>query len=650
MAGKRKKPERPEESEILSGTGEQASLSGGSSPDLVQKTSLEIIHELWIHQIGLEIRNEELQLAQTDLEKSLDRYQDLFDYAPVGYFILTGEALISDVNLTGASLLGDVRQKVKHAPFKRYVSPGQHDAWDSFFLRLLGGDEKQVCILRLVKGDGTAIATRIDGIRVAGDKEPVQARLIIQNMSGLDEPDEKKRILSDIADNTPASITIHDFNGTCIYANEETFRLHGSSREEFMATDLSGIDGPGSTKRIEKRIQKILERGEANFEVSHRQKDGSLLALQIHAKIIPWLGKPVILSIATDLTNKKRAEKMRAKYEERYRDLIKNSPDYILVHKNGRILHANPAAAAALKYTPEEMAGSHILDFIAPESQSPALTGMQEKKAEKEMPVCEITIRTSDGERIITKALRTTIQYGGEEASLLVLQDISGRKYAEDTCVTAIQKLRLHNTLISHDILGQMETIRFLHDQVLETRNIARVHEYISRARVAADRMEAIIGFTREYGTDGTVPGGWCRIFPFIESVQTDHVPGNITVQNLIPRDIEVYADPIIRKVFTILVDNSLRRGGNVGTLRFSCDETEDSLVIICEDDRAGIPPGEKNRVYSSRDREHTGIGLSLAKEILSITGLSIRECETEGEGARFEIAVPAGKFRRAVE
>ena len=117
-------------------------------------------------------------------------------------------------------------------------------------------------------------------------------------------------------------------------------------------------------------------------------------------------------------------------------------------------------------------------------------------------------------------------------------------------------------------------------------------------------------------------------------------------VENLIPQNLEIYADPIIRKVFSTLIENAIRHGGEITHIRLSSHMGENTQIITCDDDGLGVPSGEKGSIFDHGFGKNTGIGLFLAREILSITGLSIREVGIPGEGARFEILVPSGKFR----
>jgi len=102
----------------------------------------------------------------------------------------------------------------------------------------------------------------------------------------------------------------------------------------------------------------------------------------------------------------------------------------------------------------------------------------------------------------------------------------------------------------------------------------------------------------------------------------------------------------MIVKVFYNLMDNAIRYGGKITTLRFSLEDRKGELIIVCEDDGIGVPRVEKKKIFERGFGKHTGLGLFLAREILSITGITIQETGEPGKGARFEMTVPSGKYR----
>ncbi|WP_255331916.1 sensor histidine kinase [Methanocalculus taiwanensis] len=109
---------------------------------------------------------------------------------------------------------------------------------------------------------------------------------------------------------------------------------------------------------------------------------------------------------------------------------------------------------------------------------------------------------------------------------------------------------------------------------------------------------------------------------------------------------VAIYADPMIEKVFSNLMDNTLRHAGKATQVRISCNETEDGLVILYEDDGYGISDDDKELIFKPGIGQNTGFGLFLAREILAITGIAIREIGVYSEGAKFEILVPKGFFK----
>jgi PAS domain S-box-containing protein len=125
-----------------------------------------LIQELRVHQIELEMQNEELRNAQEELAESRDRYFDLYDLAPIGYVTLDEKGLIQEVNLTCADLLGSDRAALIRERFSRFVSPGSQDAFYSHWKQSLRTDSKQICELELKRKGGQAFYAQLQSIAV----------------------------------------------------------------------------------------------------------------------------------------------------------------------------------------------------------------------------------------------------------------------------------------------------------------------------------------------------------------------------------------------------------------------------------------------------------------------------------------------------
>ena len=120
---------------------------------------------------------------------------------------------------------------------------------------------------------------------------------------------------------------------------------------------------------------------------------------------------------------------------------------------------------------------------------------------------------------------------------------------------------------------------------------------------------------------------------------------GDVTVSVLIT-GVEIYADLLLGRVFHHLVDNAIRHGEKVTQIRFTSEESFEELVLACEDDGVGIPVEDKEKIFNREHFTGSGLGMFISREILSITGISMRETGAPGKGARFEIRVPKGAYR----
>jgi signal transduction histidine kinase len=172
------------------------------------------------------------------------------------------------------------------------------------------------------------------------------------------------------------------------------------------------------------------------------------------------------------------------------------------------------------------------------------------------------------------------------------------------------------------------------------------LNEYFRKVTTAAKRIAAMVQFTKEYEEIGIHAPAWQDCRKLVETASKEAPLGMVVVKNDLPSGAEVFADPLVVKVFYNLVDNAVRYGGKITTIRFSARESGDDPVIVCEDDGDGVVAGEKEKIFGRGFGKNTGMGLALSREILDITGITIRETGEPGKGARFEMVVPEGAWR----
>jgi DNA-binding response OmpR family regulator len=225
-------------------------------------------------------------------------------------------------------------------------------------------------------------------------------------------------------------------------------------------------------------------------------------------------------------------------------------------------------------------------------------------------------------------------------------QENTERRRVEKALDEASKKLKLLSSVTRHDISNQLLTMNgfvgILHKKIPDP----ALGDYLSRITNASSQIAAMIRFTKEYEKIGVRAPVWQDIRTLVNSAEKGVIPGQVTLKNDIPAGNEVFADPLIVKVFFNLIDNALRHGDKITTIRFSYEARNRDRIIICEDDGDGVVTENKERIFDREFGKNTGLGLFLAREILGITGITIKETGEPKKGARFEIVVPPGMFR----
>jgi PAS domain S-box-containing protein len=337
--------------------------------------------------------------------------------------------------------------------------------------------------------------------------------------------------------------------------------------------------------------------------------------------------------------------------------ILETTPNMVYVYAvhTARLRYANPNLTTILGYPAEPSwagAGAEILPVVHPDDR-PLLKGHRDAlAATSDGEVCELELRVRHalGQYLTLQCRELVFKRDSDGQPRLVIgtaEDVTERRRAANALRTANRQLLLLNGITRHDILNQLNVLSGSLGLVQEVAGSCTDAGHLDRAVRAVETIRRQITFTREYQSIGAQPPEWQGVRAVIDHAATEFENSGVTMK---AGDcaVEVYADRLFGRVIYTLIDNAIRHGETVGTISFSCISTGGELVIACEDDGVGIPEDEKELIFDRAFGRNSGYGLFLAREILGITGLTIRETGTPGRGARFEILVPHGLIRPA--
>ncbi|WP_211531325.1 sensor histidine kinase [Methanocalculus chunghsingensis] len=295
-------------------------------------------------------------------------------------------------------------------------------------------------------------------------------------------------------------------------------------------------------------------------------------------------------------------------------------PDGILIaDETGAIIYQNRASATYLESG--SAIGKDISEVI------PSFPPGEEVR-EHEMP---------DGR--LLEIRRYLLAGTGADDQCIIIHEITNRRRAEMDLREANRKLSLLSCVTRHDIVNQITVAQSAIELARFEADDPTILRYLAAMETAVLRIHSEIEFTRIYQELGSQEPVWQPLSSII-------YPPCCLPLTLSCGEYIVYADPMLPKVFENLFDNAIRHGKEVTGISISCAETDGNLLITVADDGIGIPEEQKERIFDHGFGGNTGLGLFLIREILAITGISIIEDGIHGEGARFVITVPEGRYR----
>lgn len=231
-------------------------------------------------------------------------------------------------------------------------------------------------------------------------------------------------------------------------------------------------------------------------------------------------------------------------------------------------------------------------------------------------------------------------EYGEIIGTLGVAHDVTEQKRAQIVLEHHNKKIALLNSITQHDarnkISALMSYLSLLKERVRDPGSHADIDKIDAIVTDLAEQIE----FTREYQNLGFQKPQWQDFTSLIQTLPREQIPINTGIH-----DLQIFADPMLKKVFCNLLDNAIRHGERVTAITIAEQETDAGLILIWEDNGVGIDAENKDKIFNRGFGKNTGLGLFLIREILSITGITITENGIPGKGARFEIRVPRGSY-----
>ena len=315
----------------------ELSKSPDASTKLKKRSPEEIIHELQVHQVELEMQNDELKRVQLALEASRDEFQDLYDSVPVGYFTLTHKGLIKEVNRTGALLLGMPRSKLINMRFGGFVASESDDQWYRHIITALGHAEKQSCVLTLQREDGSSFYARLESVQQVAPVELRKAKGGLVVNVAVTDITERKRIEETLLaseerfrrmfeSHSAIMLLVEPVTGRILDANRAAERFYGYTTTRLRSMSIWEINIlPPDDVQKERNLALTEQRN--HFIFPHRLADGEVKTVEVHSSPIEQNGTNILFSIIHDITERKRIEAALRASEQRWQFALEGSRD-----------------------------------------------------------------------------------------------------------------------------------------------------------------------------------------------------------------------------------------------------------------------------------------------------------------------------------
>jgi PAS domain S-box-containing protein len=641
-------------------------------------------HELQVHRVELEMQNVELRQARDELETALEKYTDLYEFAPVGYVTLDRVGTVISVNLPGAGLVGVERSKLIGRRFGDFVTGEARPGFTAFLGKVFTGSGKVACEVTLLR-EGKALLLMIEGVAVASRQEcrialvDITERKLTEALLLEKEKDEAAKkseelfrlFIDGVKD---YAIFMLDVDGYVISWNEGAKRLKGWEAKEILGRHLSLFytKEAAAGRQPELELEIAAAKGRYEEEGWRVRKDGSMfLADVIITAIRDESGKLRGFSkITRDITERKRAEEALRKVEEAAEEALlkleeaadkarlkvaeaeKEPQQMAEAAKESRQVLEEEAKEARLKVAEEAESAEAFL-------QGEGTANEALEKVNKLAEVARLKVEAA-AEVALQRAEKTAEALQKEKDASSILR----QEKALAVAATRTKSQFLAN--MSHELRTPMTGVLGMLDLALSGQLEAQQREFISTAHTSALSMVRILNdildLTKiEMGKFSLEVKPFCLrkcvedtfniFYPVAKNKGLDF---NSTVADDVPQT-PAGDQARLNQVLMSLAGNAIKftKKGKVEisvSAGGSAPGGKRNFTFTVADTGIGIPDAKKHLLFhsfSQVDESHSrsyggaGLGLAISKEIVERMGGTITFTSEEGVGSTFSFTVP---------
>ena len=454
-------------------------------------------------------------------------------------------------------------------------------------------------------------------------------------------------------ENSPLGTFIIDLDGNILESNQLFCDMLGYDMDELLRSNMRNLTDPPVEVKRTAAVRRLLEQNLENTETEtdFQRRDGAVWFGNLSLSVLKDQNgvKKHLLGMVHDVTEKRRIEEAVAQSERRFRTLFQSTQLAITICRlDGTIEDVNEQFSNMMGYGVDELRGKNVYDLQTPriKAEDSELVKSLLAQREKEANVDRQWVR-KDGSTWWGHVVGSLLydDQGDPKNVMAIILDITERKKSEMQMVIANRKLTLLGDLTRHDVKNRLSAMSgFM--QLAEMKAIdTQLRSYLSKASQLAVDIAGQMDFSKEYQKIGSQEAIWISLADECFSARTGLDLGDIQLDCGLC-GVEIFADPMIPKGFRNIIENSIKHGGHVTSITVSYQETEGGIKLVFEDDGTGIPDPEKKMIFEWGHKNRMGHGLHFVSELLTITGMSIKETGVFGKGARFEVFVPTGSYR----